>query len=131
MNAETVTNDQVIERALALRDHIATAKKQFAVEILEYENALTACENYLLKVMQDRNEDNIKTSKGTAFKSKQMRVSMADRDAVIEYVIAHNRFDIFTNHVAKEVVKEIIEAEGRAPPGIDVQSFIACHIRKP
>ena len=166
MNAETVTNDQIIERALLLRDEIAARKKAFTVEITEYENALEACENYLLRVMQDRNEDNIKTSKGTAFKSKQMRVTMADREMLIrDFVlepILHfeaipeessgresddfwsansdlsstiteiiHRLSIFTNHVAKEVVKEIIESEGRVPPGIDVQQFIACHIRKP
>jgi hypothetical protein len=159
------TNGQIIERALELRDYIREREKAFKSEMSEYENALEGLENYLLKVMQDRGgEKQIKTDAGTAFQSMQMRVSMANRDHLIEYTVmssigsllkeistlvpeleeipvsiqlslakdAINQMDFgfWTNHIAKDHVKEYRDEKGVDPPGVEVTQFIACHIRK-
>lgn len=145
-----MTNDQVIAQGLAIRDEIAALKKRHTEELLPYENGLEAIESYLLKTMQERNEKSIKTDKGTAFQSEQMRVSMEDRNTLIDYVLAplkdandlranglvydieetEKRLAFFTNHIAKEHVKEFIDVNGTNPPGVKVDRFIACHIRK-
>lgn len=126
----TPTTEDVIAQGLALREEIAAMKKRHAEELLPYEQGMETCENYLLKVMQDRGEKNIKTSAGTAFQSEQMRVSMEDRDALIKYTVLTGDWGFWANHVAKEHVKEYRDKKGVNPPGVKVDRFTACHIRK-
>ena len=127
-----MTNDEVIAQGLKIRDEITAIKKRQVEELLPYENGLQAIENYLLAQMYERKETSIKTKFGTAFQSEQIRVSMEDRDELLVHAHKWNDFGFFTNHVAKEHVKEYMEThEGLPPPGVKVDRFIACHIRKP
>ena len=127
-----MTNDEIIARGLAIRDEIAAIKERHKAELLDYENGLAAIENYLLGEMVKSKQLNIKTAKGTAFQSEQMRVSMEDRDALLQLAIEEGDYGFFTNHVAKDHVKEYMDAhEGLAPPGVKVERFTVCHIRKP
>src|SRR6185312_10990937 len=127
-----MTNDEIISRGLAIRDEIAAIKERHKAELLDYENGLQAIENYLLGEMLRSKQLNIKTAKGTAFQSEQLRVSMEDRDALLQHAIEEGDYGYFTNHVAKDHVKEYMDAhEGLAPPGVKVERFTVCHIRKP
>ena len=91
-------------------------------------------EQFLLRTMFERGEEQIKTADGTAYKSPQMRAVMADRQAVISHVVDEvekgnlSAFDIFTNHVSKEYVAGLIDADIQ-PPGVEVTFFMACNVR--
>jgi len=142
-----VTNDEIIARGLAIRNEIAAIKERHKAELLDYENGLQAIENYLLGEMLRSKQLNIKTAKGTAFQSEQLRVSMDERDLLLSFVFEpltnsedywevkeelRSRMGFFTNHVAKDHVKEYMDAnQGLAPPGVKVERFTVCHIRKP
>ena len=125
-----MNTEDVIGWALATREEIAAMKKRHTEELIEPERKLALCENWLLKTMQDRGEKNIKTDRGTAFQSEQIRVSMEDREALKKYTVLTGDWEFWTNHVAKEHVKEYRDAKGVNPPGVKVDRFIACHIRK-
>ncbi len=130
-----ITPASVIEGILALREKRSVRKKEFDAADLADKDAENALEMYLLGVMNERGEEQIKTSAGTAYKSPQMRVTMADRGAVIKFTLDRieqndpNAFDLFTNHVNKEAVKALLENKV-APPGVDIQTFVQCNVRK-
>ena len=127
-----MTNDEVIAQGLRIRDEIVAIKKRHVKELLPYENGLSSIENYLLAQMLGRKETNIKAKTGTAFQSEQIRVSMEDRDNLLAHAMETGDYGFFTNHVAKEHVKEYMDQhEGLPPPGVKVDRFIAVHIRKP
>lgn len=127
-----MTNDEVIAQGLKIRDEIAAIKKRHLEELLPYEQGLSAVENYLLTQMFERKETSIKTKFGTAFQSEQIRVSMEDRNSLLQHAEETGDYGFFTNHVAKEHVKAFMDDhEGAPPPGVKVDRFIACHIRKP
>lgn len=127
-----MTNDEVIAQGLKIRDEIAAIKARQAAELLPYENGLAAIENYLLAQMFARKETSVKTKFGTAFQSEQIRVSMEDRDSLLHHAVETGDYGFFTNHVAKEHVKAYMDDHhGLPPPGVKVDRFIACHIRKP
>jgi hypothetical protein len=139
---ETWSTAEIIEYGWKTRDTVAAIKKQHAQEVAVYEAALESCENRLHAIMLERGEKNIRTEKGTAYLSDQIRVSMINRDALVEYVYHTGDFSFFTNHVAKDAVKaymdqnSVVTAEGNRvdgppPPGVEVETFVACHIRKP
>lgn len=127
-----MTNDDIIARGLAIRAEITVIKARHTAELIEYETALETIENYLLDAMIQRRETNIKTSKGTAYQAESLRVSMEDRDALLTHAIEEGDYGFFTNHVAKEHVKEYMEThQGLAPPGVKVERSVVCHLRKP
>src|ERR1700733_4133463 len=101
MTDQSFTTEQIIERGLWIRDEIAAMKKRHTEELIPYEKGLEVCENWLLKVMQERGEKNIKTDKGTAFQSMQHRVKMGNRDDLIKYTVLTGDWGCWTNHVAK------------------------------
>ena len=118
-----------IETYLGVREEEREDKKEFDSRSAARKAKMDILETYLLGTMNQRHEEQIKTSAGTAYRSPQMRVTMEDRQAVIDFVILHNSFDLFTNHVNKEAVKELLDA-GTVPPGIKIDRFVQCNIRK-
>ncbi len=108
------------------------------------EEGLEAIEGFLLQTMQDRDESQIKTAAGVAFRSPQVRVKMVDRDAFLDFCVANRDFSMITNHVSKDAVRDYMARGSNptnengyftpqpqpAPPGVEITEFITCNVRK-
>lgn len=131
----TWTPEQIIEKYLEIREEEREDKKTFEDRSAARKAKMELAENFLLAEMVNRKEEQIKTKAGTAYKSPQMRCTMADRQAVIDFTLDRiekndpNAFDIFTNHLNKEEIKRLLDIN-IAPPGVDVHTFVQCNIRK-
>lgn len=120
----------VIEKYLALRE---TKKKLVAeqkAQIAEYDDAMAAMENYLMSVMDERGEKQIKTDAGTAFKTTTTHAKLVDRAAVEAFAKANDRLDIFTNAVSKDFIKEWVETHGAPPAGTELTTIMDVNVRK-
>ena len=149
MNAVTYSPAQVIERYLMLRERKKAIDAEYKAKLAELEAMMDSMERYLLLTMEDRGEVQIKTDFGTAYRAPQMRCTMVDRQALINHTLdrvveigtsecdteeelhakASPLFDIFTNHVNKEAVKAMLDANVQ-PIGVDVVRFVECNVRK-
>lgn len=131
-NFESVsrTDDELIARALEIRDDIEAMKKKAADELEPYEMALQDIENALLARLVARGGKSSSTPSGTAYLSEQLRVKVADRGKFLHWVMTNEKLDFITNHVSKEAVKEYLEQHQAAPPGVDTTKFTQCNIRK-
>lgn len=124
-----------IETYLTIREEERLDKQEFDERSRARKDKMDLLEKFLLGEMNERGEEQIKTSAGTAYKSPQMRVTMTDRQAVIDFTIDRiekndpTAFDLFTNHVSKEAVKALLEANTHVP-GVEVYKFTACNVRK-
>jgi hypothetical protein len=131
----TYTPAWAIEKYLEIREAERADKKEFDGRSRERQGKMELLETFLLGEIHKRGEEQIKTTVGTAYKSPQMRVTMVDRAAVINFVLDCvekndlSAFDIFTNHVNKDQVKILLD-ENIQPPGIEVTRFTACNVRK-
>ena len=124
-----------IEKRLEIREIRSQRKKEFdAAEAID-KNKEDLLESYLLATMNERGEEQIKTEAGTAYKSPQMRVTMTDRQKVIDFTLERiekndpNAFDLFTNHVNKEAVRDMMQ-RNIVPPGVVIDQFVTCNVRK-
>ena len=126
----TPTPEQCIEQYVRLRGAKEAREKALKAEIAEYTAGLEAIENYLLSVMLERKEVQIKTAHGTAFQSPQMRAKLVDRQALVDYVKRTGDFNIFTNAVAKEAVVTYTETNNAPPPGVEITRFVAVNVRR-
>ncbi len=129
------TPARAIEKYLDIRETERVDKKLFEERARDRQDKMSLLENYLLLTMSERGEEQIKTGSGTAYKSPQMRCTMTDREEVIKFTLDRiekndpNAFDLFTNHINKEAVKVLLENKVQ-PPGVDIQTFVQCNIRK-
>ena len=126
----TPTPEQCIEQYVRLRGAKEAREKALKAELQQYSDALEAIENYLLSVMLERKEVQIKTAHGTAFQSPQMRAKLVDRQALVDYVKRTGDFGLFTNAVAKEAVVEYTEANKAPPPGVEITRFVQVNVRR-
>jgi len=124
-----------IEKRLEIRETRSQRKKEFdAAEAID-KNKEDLLESYLLATMNERGEEQIKTEAGTAYKSPQMRVTMTDRQKVIDFTLDRiekndpNAFDLFTNHINKDAVRDMMQ-RNIVPPGVAVDQFVTCNVRK-
>jgi len=124
------TPAQVIAQALKLREMKKAMEQRHAEELLPLDQGIEACENFLLQTMIERGEKQIKTDDGTAYQSPFFQARLVDRQALIDYVIESANFDLFTNAVAKDAVKAIVETTGKPPPGVETTIIMRCNIRK-
>lgn len=125
------TDDELIQRALEIREDIDAMKKTHGEELEPYEVALQDIENSLLGRMVERQAKSIGTVHGTAYQSHQLRVKVVDRSAFLSFVFDKRLVEFLTNHVSKEQVKEYMEVNnGLAPPGVETTTFVQCNIRK-
>lgn len=125
------TDDDLIIKALEIREDIDAMKKAHGEELEPYESALQDIENALLARMVERRARSIGTVHGTAYQSSQLRVKVADRKAWMDFVFNKKLPEFMTNHVSKEAIKEYMdECSGQTPPGIETTTFVQCNIRK-
>jgi len=130
VNAVTYTPAQVIAQALRLRALKKAMEQRHAEELLPLDQGIEACENFLLAAMIERGEKQIKTDDGTAYQAPQMRVRLVDRAAFVDYCRETGNFDMFSSAVSKEAVRAFMDANQKAPPGVEITQFTACNIRK-
>ena len=89
--------------------------------------------NALLARFHERGATNTKTEAGTAYVSKVLDVKVIDRQAFMQYCIAHwNSFgaDMLKIGAVTEPVRAEMEKE-KTPPGIETTTVIRMNIRKP
>lgn len=144
----TYTPAWAIEKTLAIREEEREDTKSYEARSAKRKLHMDLLGSYLLSVLNERQEEQIKTSAGTAYKSPQMRVTMKDRQAVIETIVnaiqaldatcdsmdefllkAFPLFEVFTNHVNKDWVKQQLDAKIN-PDGIEIHRFTTVNVRK-
>ena len=126
-----MTPAELIKKYIALRDWLEADSKAVEERQKPYHDAMKAIEGMVQQKLIDEQTDSIKTEYGTAYRTTVMSVRMADRATFVDYVRQlPDGMEYFTNAVAKEKVKDYIEKNGSAPPGIDVTTIAKIGFRR-
>ncbi len=126
-----MTPAQLIKKYIELRDWLEADQKAVEERQKPYVDAMKTIEGLTQQALIDAGADNIKTEYGTAYRTTVMSVRMADRAVFVDYVRQlPDGMEYFTNAVAKEKVKDYIDKNGSAPPGIDVTTIAKTGFRR-
>lgn len=125
------TIDQIIERYIELRNEKSAIKKKMDDAIGAIEEKMEALEAALKAKAAELGVDSFKTAKGTAFLTTEVRTSVADWNAVLDFIIRNGRYDLLNKAVNKTVVKEFVETNKVAPPGVNFTQSVGINVRKP
>jgi hypothetical protein len=131
------TADEMIERYLSLKDHLAAQTKAFAEFCKPFRDEMEVIEGKLREIllaMGDKAEA-LKTANGTAYVSLITTPGIENRDQFIDWALDNwesgggEMLQLGKPQVS--AVKEYMEAhEGQLPPGVKISQFQQLNIRR-
>ena len=121
----------VVEQYMSLRQALDAKRKEYKDFEASIKEEMTELELQILEVSNTTGVESFKTKFGTAYKTTQKFARSFDRQAVIDYAQRTGDFGLFTNHINKAHVIELME-EGEDPSafGVDYQEEQTINIRK-
>lgn len=145
-----MTPDQLIDKYIALRNRAHAMKKEYEAAVKPYNEGMEKIETFMLDVLNKAGVKNMGVEGiGTAYKTKQMQVTLADRPKLISYVLdrvmdlaqtcesqeeleqkATPVFECFTNSISKDWAKDYLEVNKNVPPGVSISTFASVGFRK-
>jgi len=126
--------DALVEEYIGIRDHLDTVRKKYKAFEEERKTELAQIEAQILDISNDTGVESFRTNYGTAFRTMKdyARVLPGEREAVDQYVLESGNTQIFTSHLSKIAVKELME-DGLNPAsvGVDYIQEDVIQVRRP
>lgn len=122
--------DEVVRGYIKLRDKKQEMKREQAEALRPINEKMTLLENWLMRDLQERGVESQRTAAGTAFMSTVSAARVKDRDALFEFIIKNEMWDLLENRVSKSVVSDYLEETGEVIPGVDYQVTKVVRIRR-
>lgn len=126
-----ITIDGVIDTYLKLRNAKAAIEAEAEEKVKGIKQKLEKIENYLIAQADKQGVTSFKTKLGTAFVTSTDYASVADWDAMLNFVKEREAYDLLERRVSKAAVRGYIEQDGAVPPGVNFGSKISLNVRKP
>ena len=126
MNVEDLVREYV-----QLKSKLDDARSTFKNIENEVKEKLLNLETQLLGISNDSGVSSFKTEFGTAYKVTKSYASLDDMESRVRYSIENDDFGLFTSHVNKKHVQELLE-EGVPPSimGVKYEEIQAINIRR-
>lgn len=129
----TLSDQQLIEKHLALKAHVAERTAALEAELKPYKDGMAVIENALLERLNERGAQNTKTDSGTAYKSEIMGIKVVDRTKFLQLCMdAWDSFgaDMLDVRATKDSVRQFITDNGGPPPGLELSYRTNINIRR-
>jgi len=115
----------LIEAYVKVRDGIKEIKERHKQELAPWEQGLAEAEGALMTLLNTYGAESMRTNAGTAFKAQWTKATVTDWQAVLDWAVANERWDLFERRVAKSVVEEI-----GAVPGVEIERGVRVNVRR-
>jgi hypothetical protein len=127
----TLTVEQVVGTYVKLRRKKEALEASVKSDVDEIKGKMAKLEAWLMQKADDDGVTSFKTASGTAFVTTTDFANVADWDAVLTYIKAHDAYDMLEKRVSKTAVRSLMDETGSVPPGINYGSKIGINVRKP
>src|SRR5271167_2135418 len=98
-----VTDVQLVEKYIALRDHVTARKAAHTEELAPYTAGMGVIEGEFLRRLIERGADNTKTEAGTAYKTTLLNIKVIDQEAFLNFAASDSGIDLeYTVHPVKD-----------------------------
>ena len=137
MDDQTQTADSLIERYLALRDHLDAQGKAFSEWARPFKEEMEAISGRVHEMLLALGGDkpSIKTAAGTAFTTTTKNPRIENRDTYLKWI--SDNWDRYGNAMLQlgapqvaAVTEFMDEHDGALPPGVKIEPFTKVTIRK-
>ena len=126
-----LTVETVIGKYMDLRSECDQRKAAFEAEQKKTKAKMAKCEAWLQMKMHLDGVKAFNTDVGTAYKSTVEQATVADFDALLEYVRDNDAWHLLEKRVSKTGVRALLDEDQPLPPGVNWNSSTVIHVRKP
>lgn len=128
---QTPNTADVIKAYMQLRTEKDRIELNAKAKVAVLKEQMNKLEVYLLSKMEQDGVSSYKSPYGSAFKTMSDFASVADFDALLEFVRDNDAWHLLERRVKKEAVKSYIEDGQPVPPGVNYGQRIDIGFRKP
>ena len=130
--AGTVPNvGDVIRTYMKLRDQKAAIEGEAKDRVSGLKAKMEKLEAFLKTQMDAQGLTSFKSDHGTAFLTTTDYANVADWDAVLDFIVENDAYDMLEKRVSKIAVRGYIEQTKAVPPGVNYGTKLEVNIRKP
>lgn len=122
--------DKRTQQFVQLRDKMDEIKKRHAEELLPYNNAKAMLETYFLQKLDELGVSSVAGPHGTVYRSTQASATIADGEAFRAFVQERKAWELADIRANKTAVKEYVESQGVAPPGVNYSTHVTVGCRR-
>lgn len=123
-------DDELVQLFIMLRDDIAKEKAAFDQRVADKKAKQAKIEGILLGRFQESGAESVRTAFGTAYKSTKKQASVADWDALLNYIRQEEAWELLTHAVSKTVVEQFVAANDDLPPGVSWREEVVLGFRR-
>lgn len=123
-------DDELVKLFIMLRDDIAKEKANYELAVADKKAKQLKIEGILLGRFNETGAESVRTAYGTAYKSTKKQASVADWDALLNYIRTEEAWELLTRAVSKTVVEQFVAANDDLPPGVNWRSEVTIGVRR-
>mgnify|MGYP000922510584 CR=1 FL=1 len=123
--------DQVIDAYVKLRDKKAAIDAEAKEKTKDIRANLEQLEAFIMKQADAQGVTSFKTKHGTAFVTSVDTATVADWDAVLDFIRENEAYDMLERRVNKTAVRGYIDANSKVPSGVNFGSRLSINVRRP
>lgn len=127
----TMTVEQAIGAYVKLRNKKAEIDAKAKADAKPVTEMMDKIEAFLKEQADALGVQSFKTESGTAFLTTAERANVADWDAVLNFILENEAYDMLEKRVNKTAVRAYLDANKAVPPGVNYGTSIEVSVRKP
>ena len=123
------TIGDMIAKHREIKAALKVAQEAFDAEWKPYRDAMNALQTACGVELQRQNLQNFKSDDGTAYLKKGDSVTVDNRDDFVKFVL-DGHLEFLDARVLKDPVRDWTDKHDAPPPGVKIEPFVQCIIRK-
>lgn len=122
---------EVVAKYVELRDKKAEIESKVKEQVAEIRQQLEQLEVWIQMEADKAGVTSFKTDAGTAFVTTTDFASIADFDAMVEWVKKNDAYEVFERRVSKNAIRQYVEEHNAVPPGVSYGTKLGVNVRRP
>ena len=122
--------EKLVASYVKLRDKKSEMKADFDSKVADTDALLVRVESALLKHFEETGLESARTAAGTAYKSKRVSCTAADKSMFLNFIQENNEWDLADVRPAKAAIATYKENGNELPPGLNWTEEMTVNIRR-
>lgn len=123
--------EAVIGKYIKIREKKSRIEKEAEEAVALLKKDMSTLESWIKTQADAMGVTSFKTDSGTAFLTTTDFASVADWDAVLEFIKTNDAYDMLEKRVSKTAVRGYLAVNKAVPPGVSYGTRLDVNIRKP
>lgn len=122
--------EKLVQGYVQLRDKKAVMEAAHKETLAPLKKLMVDIENRMLGAMNDSNTTSLKTTAGTAYQTKRVSATIADRDTFKKYCEENDAWELADIRAGKAAIRAMVEETGDLPPGVNWREDIGVNFKR-